>query len=228
MNEMIVGLREKMEMSKFVSDGTVRSIQESEGSLGRSGVRKEVAILFSDIRGFTAFSETKEPEEVVDMLNRYLHAQAEVVPRYDGDIDKFVGDELMVSFVGKDRESRAMRCGMELLQVVAAVGQGDKGEASLQVGVGVNSGEVVMGAMGAEHRMDYTVIGDAVNLAARLCGAAGPGTMVVSDKVYEALSDEERQQLQIEEPIHVKGKKEPISIYVYVDENAPGGAENAT
>jgi len=108
------------------------------------------------------------------------------------------------------------------------VGQGDKGEASLQVGVGVNSGEVVMGAMGAEHRMDYTVIGDAVNLAARLCGAAGPGTMVVSEKVYESLSDEERQRLKMEEPIQVKGKKEPISIYVYVDENAPGGAENAT
>src|SRR5690606_34179748 len=87
-NQMVVELRKKLALSKFVSGATVASIDQSQGAVERRGHREHVTVLFSDIRGFTAFSENRQPEEVVDMLNRYLHVQARAVNEYKGDIDK--------------------------------------------------------------------------------------------------------------------------------------------
>ena len=105
-NDMVAGLRHKMALSKYVSHETLRSVESltSTSSL-RNGERRRVTMLFSDVRGFTAFSETRQPEEVVAMLNDYLQAQAEVVSKHGGDIDKFVGDEVMARFTGDDAEN---------------------------------------------------------------------------------------------------------------------------
>jgi class 3 adenylate cyclase len=210
-NDMVAGLRHKMALSKYVSHETLKSVESltSTATL-RNGERRRVTMLFSDVRGFTAFSETRQPEEVVAMLNDYLQVQADVVSKHGGDIDKFVGDELMARFTGEDAEKRAARCAVEMIKAVSAMET--KQSHGLSVGVGVNAGDVVLGSMGAEHRLDFTVIGDAVNLAARLCSAAKGNEVLVTKPIRDAI---EGEGLKIEElePIKVKGKAEPIPIY---------------
>jgi len=150
------------------------------------------------------------------MLNEYLQAQADVVVKHGGDIDKFVGDELMARFTGEDMELRAARCAVGMIEAVAAV-NAKKGDQQLAVGVGVNAGDVVFGPMGAEHRLDFTVIGDSVNLAARLCSAAKGGEVLITKPIRDALEKAGGTDGEIEveelEPIRVKGKAEPIPIF---------------
>lgn len=214
LNHMIGELRKKLELSKFVSKATVGQVDAMESRVERSGERQHITVLFSDIRGFTAFSETVEPEEVVKMLNAYLDAQSDVVERFGGDIDKFVGDELMATFHGEDMEARAVSCAVQMIAAVARVGRSLPPEAKrMSVGVGVNVGEVVFGAMGARERMDFTVIGDAVNLGARLCSAAAPGEVIVSAAVREQVGERPGIAFEVREPIEVKGKRAPIEIY---------------
>lgn len=151
LNQMIAGLKQKIELSKFVSAATVRHVSETEGAVSRSGERRRITVLFSDIRGFTAFSETREPEEVVAMLNDFLHVQAVLVEKHGGDIDKFVGDELMARFTGPDMEARATRCAVEMVEAVAARNRalvGGSAAPSIRIGVGINTGDMVIGAMG--------------------------------------------------------------------------------
>jgi len=142
-----------------------------------SGQHREVTVLFADVRGFTAFAERRTPEEVVAHLNRYLEAIVEVVFHWQGTLDKFVGDAVVVYWGAPldqpDHAERAARCALHLRklmgQLQAARMAAD--EPALEVGIGINTGEVMVGNIGAEGRkMDYTVIGDTVNLAARVEG----------------------------------------------------------
>ncbi|MCA9706104.1 MAG: adenylate/guanylate cyclase domain-containing protein, partial [Myxococcales bacterium] len=214
LNLMIEELRKKLELSKFVSKATVGSVDAAQSAIERQGHRTRMTVLFSDVRGFTAFSESVQPEEVVAMLNRYLEAQAEVVDRHGGDIDKFVGDELMATFRGPDMESQAVACAVEMVAAVDRINAAlPEGSPRLQVGVGVNAGEVILGAMGARNRMDYTVIGDAVNLGARLCSAAEPGQVLVSAPVRIAAGNPAGLRFEALEPLRVKGKREPVEIF---------------
>jgi class 3 adenylate cyclase len=212
-NDMTRGLRQRLELAKFVSDETFRTVESIE-QIRRTGSRRRVTVMFSDIRGFTAFSETREPEEVVEMLNAFLQVQAEVVLRHGGDIDKFVGDELMARFDGEHQERQAIQAAVEITEVVTQLNhtRGKQG-VNIAVGVGVNTGDVIVGAMGAETRMDYTVIGDAVNLAARLCSAADRGEVIISDTTRAGASDLESIAFEAMTPIPLKGKSEltPIS-----------------
>jgi adenylate cyclase len=209
-NDMVAGLRQKIALSKFVSQATLETVERSSKEIRRGGERRRVTMVFSDVRGFTAFSETREPEEVVEMLNEYLQAQAEVVVKHGGDIDKFVGDELMARFTGDSMELRATKCAVEMIAAVNALNE-KIGAHNLSVGVGVNAGDVIFGAMGAEHRLDFTVIGDSVNLAARLCSSAKGGEVLVTQVIRDAVGD--ALEMEPLEPIRVKGKAEPIPIY---------------
>ncbi|MCR9162115.1 MAG: adenylate/guanylate cyclase domain-containing protein [Nannocystaceae bacterium] len=214
LNHMIGEVRKKLELSKFVSKATVGSVDAAESSITRRGTRERVTVLFSDIRGFTAFSETVEPEEVVQMLNRYLDVQASVVEAHGGDIDKFVGDELMAVFRGPDMETRALWCAVEMVQAIHRLnGALPPGTPQLEVGLGVNVGDVVFGAMGARNRMDFTVIGDAVNLGARLCSAAQPGQVLVSRFVLDATGDVPGLDCRAMDAIEVKGKRDPVEVF---------------
>jgi adenylate cyclase len=211
-NEMIQGLRAKFLLEKFVSRGAAAAAagQGSRLAVPTLGERRHVTVLFSDIRGFTAYSERVAPEQVVSMLNAFLAAQAAVVQRHGGDVDKFVGDELMAVFDGADAARRAVRCAVEMLEAV----EGVRGATGLAVGVGLSSGDVVYGPIGSPERMDFTVIGDVVNTGARLCSLAGGGQVVVNRAVVDAcrggLGDVEFEPL---EPMTVKGKREPVEIY---------------
>jgi class 3 adenylate cyclase len=177
-NEMIVGLRERLNLMKYVGSHTIDMIQKSsqdEVSLG--GDRKELAVLFSDVRGFTAFSEHRSPEDVIQMLNRYLGYQAELVTKHYGSVDKFVGDEMVALFFGDDALKRAIDCSIEIQQMAKKRWETDADK--ITVGIGINYGPVILGNMGAKERMDYTVIGATVNLGARLCASAEPEQILV-------------------------------------------------
>jgi adenylate cyclase len=215
-NEMVSGLRQKLELSKFVSRATIDQVESSDGTVHREGERRRLTVLFSDIRGFTAFSETREPEEVVAMLNAYLQVQSEVVIAHGGDIDKFVGDELMARFSGEGHATRATLAAVEMIEVVAKLNEtrGLAEDAQIHIGVGINSGEMILGAMGSEQRMDFTVIGDAVNLGARLCSVAARGEVVTSQVSREMAGELADITFQVREPVKVKGKSEPIEIFV--------------
>lgn len=213
-NEMVRGLRQKIELSKFVSRDTLREVETHVGTMARGGERRRIAVLFSDIRGFTPFAESHEPEAVVAMLNRYLQAQADVVVRHGGDIDKFVGDEIMARFTGRDMALRAARAAIDMVAAVGALNRARAGEADgAAVGVGVNVGDAVLGAMGAEQRMDFTAIGDTVNTAARLCAVAAPGEVLVTDAVRRDLDAVTEIAFSALEPMHLKGKHETVAVY---------------
>lgn len=214
LNLMIEEIRKKLELSKFVSKATMGTVDAAKAGIEREGQRTRLTVLFSDVRGFTAFSETVEPEEVVQMLNRYLDAQADVVERHGGDIDKFVGDELMATFRGPDMEARALASAIQMVEAVERINDALPDEVPrLQIGVGLNVGEVVLGAMGARNRMDFTVIGDAVNLGARLCSAAEPGQVLMTTAVRTAAGNPEGVRFEQLPPLRAKGKREPIEVF---------------
>jgi adenylate cyclase len=211
-NEMIVGLREHFHLQKFVSQQTVDAVRQAD-SMGvkLGGERKTATVFFSDVRGFTSFSEKVEPERVVAMLNSILSRQTAIVKKYGGDIDKFVGDELVAVFLGNDMVKRAVECGIEIQQTMNDVSS-TAGE-DVGIGIGINTGEMVMGAMGSEDRMDFTVIGDSVNLGARLCSAAKRGQILLSENSADYLHGATSIQLEKLEPIHVKGKEQQVKIF---------------
>jgi len=211
-NEMVRGLRHKLELSKFVSQSTMRAVEENAGAVARGGERRRIAVVFSDIRGFTPFSEAHEPEAVVAMLNTYLSAQAEVAARHGGDIDKFVGDEMMTRFTGTDMARRAVRAAVEMVAAVEALNR-SRGGSLCRIGVGVNVGDAILGAMGAELRMDYTAIGDTVNVAARLCSAAGAGEVLVTDDVQRELHGAAGLVFEALAPLRLKGKVDAVPVY---------------
>jgi class 3 adenylate cyclase len=177
-NEMIVGLRERLNLMKYVGTHTIDMIQStSEEEVVLGGTRKELAVLFSDVRGFTAYSENRAPEEVIQMLNQYLGHQAELVTKHYGSVDKFVGDEMVALFFGDTALKRAIDCAIEIQQMSRKRQESDTDKIS--IGIGINYGPVILGNMGAKERMDYTVIGATVNLGARLCAAAEPEQVLI-------------------------------------------------
>jgi adenylate cyclase len=213
MNEMVVGLNERLQLEKFVSGGTMAAIRRSEqNGVQLGGTRRRATMLFCDIRGYTGFAERHEPAVVVEVLNFYFQHLARLVQAHQGDIDKFVGDQILAVFTGEAAEDRAVRCALAMQAAMAELG-GDRPSWDLAIGVGVNAGEVVMGAMGSADRMDYTVLGDAVNLAARLCGQAGRGQILVSQAIRAEIADTPNFLVEPLPPVHLKGKQEPVPIY---------------
>jgi adenylate cyclase len=213
MNEMIVQLNERFQLAKFVSGGTIAAIRTSDHEGVRlGGERRCVTVLFCDIRGYTAFSESVDPEIVVEVLNFYLQHQADIVARHHGDIDKFVGDQIVAVFQGEAMVRNAVACALEIQQVMARLGR-ERPDWQLAVGIGINTGDVVMGAMGSRQRMDYTVLGDNVNLAARLCSHASPGQTLLTENARAAVAAEPGFLIEPLPPITVKGKSAPVPVY---------------
>lgn len=213
-NAMIGELNERIELMKFVSQGTVSAIRRADAAgVARVGERRHLAILFSDIRGYTAFSEQVAPEVVVDMLNLYLDSQTQTIRAHQGDVDKFVGDEIVAIFDGPGMERRAVDCGIEIqrnMQVLLA----EHPDWNLTIGIGIASGEVVLGAMGAQDRMDFTVLGSTVNLAARLCSAAPGGQILVNTAIRDAtLNANAAVVFDAQEPRQLKGYAQPVATY---------------
>jgi adenylate cyclase len=209
-NDMIGGLRERLHLQKFVSEQTVRAVRAADAEgIRLGGERKRATVFFSDIRGFTAFAESRDPEEVVAVLNECLSRQARIVRSHGGDIDKYVGDELVAVFEGEGMATNAVSAAREIQTSLA--GQ-KEGKAYLTVGIGINTGDMVMGAMGSEDRMAFTVIGDSVNLGSRLCAAAKGGQILISEETARELGGGPGVLRKLE-PLQVKGKQEPVVVY---------------
>ena len=208
-NQLLNTLKERLEMLKFVSNATIEAIRKNLTDRDLGGQRKEVTVFFSDIRGFTKWSEKRPPEEVISMLNETLSFQAEVIKKHGGDIDKFVGDEMVAVFEGDKKDRRAVQAAIDIQQkateILLAAGL------EIAIGIGINTGAVVMGAMGSDNRLDYTVIGNHVNLGARLCSAAGPHEIILSENTARNL--ERSTKLTELEPVSVKGIEKPVQIY---------------
>ena len=185
-NDMIVNLRERLQLMKYVGSHTMDMIKgASDGDVPLGGAQRELAVLFTDLRGFTAYSENREPAEVIAMLNRYLGFQAEIVPDFDGSIDKFVGDEMMALFIGDDAFERAISCALAIQRRVEEEHKTDP--APVHVGMGINYGPVILGNMGAQNRLDYTAIGNTVNLGNRLMQVAAPGQVLVRKELLDQM-----------------------------------------
>lgn len=215
-NKMTDHLREKLQMQKFVSKSTIDMVKQKarSGDIDLGGTKENFAFLFSDVRGFTAMSEKLKPEEVVSILNDYLDLQSQIIKKHGGDIDKFVGDEVMAVFSGTKKADNAISAAVEIIDEIEKLNKQrqDKGMRTVDVGIGLNSGEVVHGRMGSRDRMDNTSIGDAVNLAARLCSQAEAGRVIAS-KVIVSSATKKRFVGKKLDPIRVKGKEKPIPIY---------------
>jgi len=186
----------------------------ASGNFDLGGTRINLAFLFSDIRGFTAMSEKMEPEEVVPLLNEYLDLQAKIIKRNDGDIDKYVGDEVMAVFGGDNKADNAIACAIEIINQIALLNKNkdDAGLKSVNVGIGLNLGVVIQGRMGSSDRMDNTCIGDTVNLAARLCSQAGPGAILASKDIVSKSTGDTFHFKKLD-PVKVKGKENLIEVY---------------
>jgi adenylate cyclase len=211
-NDMIVQLNERFELQKFVSRGTMQAIQGSDHrTVSLGGERRRAAVLFADIRGYTAFSENRDPEEVVAVLNSYFQQLSDLVVANHGDIDKFVGDQIMAVFDGARMTKHAVQCATDFMNIMDTLAA--QSGADLAIGIGVHVGEVVVGAMGSRERKDFTVLGDNVNLSARLCSNAAAGQTLVSRDVVDDLPKKFAQTAKPLEPIFVKGKSKPIEIF---------------
>jgi adenylate cyclase len=149
---------------------------------------------------------------VVEVLNLYFQQQADIVAKHHGDIDKFVGDQIVAVFQEQAMERNAVRCALEIQSATDQLGR-QHPDWDLDVGIGINTGEVIMGAMGSKNRMDFTVLGDNVNLAARLCSHAGPGQTLLTQSTYEGIADCPEFAPEPLMPIVVKGKRKPVPVY---------------
>ena len=217
-NAMTAGLRERADMQKFVSHSTVEMIQRRQPDAA-PGARREITLFFCDIRGFTAFAEQRPAEEVVRVLNGYLHLQADLVKRCNGDVDKFIGDAVFAHFSGRDMALDAVRCGVEIQRALRQTSAAAADLPVLAVGIGIATGEVIIGSIGSDDRLDYTAVGPAVNLASRLCSAAEPHDILLSDRTFELVRD-----LVAAEPVppmSVKGFSAPVHAYRMVRREAP-------
>jgi len=203
-------------VSKRIVDELIRD--PSKAKLG--GDRKEITVLFSDIRGFTSFSEKHQPEEVVSLLNEYLGAMTEIVFEYEGTLDKFVGDAVMALWgapIGQpDHAERAVRCALAMIAKLKQLQAkwASEGRYVIDIGIGINTGDMVVGNMGAEgKKMDYTVIGDNVNLGARLEGLTRKynNHIIISEYTYEQVKDIVLAREL--DSVTVKGKENPVVVY---------------
>ena len=212
-NQMISHLGERIELMKFVSHGTVSAIQSAEQEgMERGGERRRVSVIFTDIRGYTEFSERVPPEKVIEVLNEYFDVQTEIVEQHEGDIDKFIGDALVAVFEGDDMERRAVKCAVGITDAMARLLE-EHPEHELHVGIGVASGVVVMGAMGAKDRMDFTVLGSTVNLSARLCSKAAPDQVLIDRATRDAAFGVTGVEFDELPAIPLKGYADPVPVF---------------
>jgi adenylate cyclase len=204
--------------SRYLSSDIVSQLMDNPEFASLGGAKKEATIFFADICGYTSFSEGKEPEYIVEVLNEFFSVALEVVIKYQGYIDKLIGDCIMAAFGvpmpnGIDDAINAVACAVEIQALV-----NDKkrtffrGAAEhLKVSIGMNTGPVVVGNLGSNRRMDYSVISDTVNTAARLEGVATADDIIISASTRDAVGD--RFKIKELPPVKVKGKEKPVPIF---------------
>ena len=207
---------------RLLSPAIAEQVIAGKVEVAKGGEQRQTTVLFSDIRGFTSMSESRNAQEIVDMLNEYFELMVDIVFQYEGTLDKFVGDEIMALYgspvTHADDPIRAVRTALEMLRVLDEWNQqrAAEGKVPVVIGIGINTGEVVAGYLGSSKALEYTVIGDPVNTGARLCSAAQAGQILVSEDTEKHLNG--LFDLQEQPPIPLKGKSRPLRIFSVIGE----------
>jgi len=203
----------------YVSSSVVNEMLKYPDKLKLGGDKKELSVLFSDIREFTTIAEGMSPEELVNVLNEYLTVMTDVVFRYDGTLDKYIGDAIMAIYGApldlEDHASRACHSALDMITELAKLNEkwNAENKKPMDIGIGINTGPMMVGNMGSEQRFDFTVMGDSVNLGSRLEGAnkSYKTKVIISEYTYEMVKDE-FVCMELDS-VRVKGKQEPVKIY---------------
>ncbi|MBN2255582.1 MAG: HAMP domain-containing protein [Deltaproteobacteria bacterium] len=199
---------------RYVSPAILKMIMADPSKTWLKGTRNEASILFTDIRGFTSYSESREPEKIVESLNEYFAIATKSILDNGGYVDKFIGDAVLgvfgVPLPQADHAERAVRAAVEMQRTLHEAGNNGN-ELVSQVGIGINSGVVVSGNLGSQVKMEYSIIGDSVNVASRLNSLAGSGEVIISKSVYELTSD--IVTVEALPPQKVKGKSQLIECF---------------
>ena len=199
----------KKQFEHYLDPRQVKQLQENPGLLKLGGQRKECTILFTDVRGFTSLSEKLPPEQITDLMNKTLTIQSNAVKKYGGMVDKYIGDAMMAIFNAPvDLDMHEDRAILSAIEIKRKMKEADLG---IDIGIGINSGTVMLGNCGSDDRFDYTAIGDAVNLAARLESS----TKEVGKDIVIGYDTIKNTNIYVEKlkPIKVKGKAKDIEIY---------------
>ena len=204
--------------ARYLSNDLVKDLVERPELVKPGGDSKLATVFFADIRGYTSFTEGRDPEYIVKILNEYFNEAVEIVIKNRGYIDKFIGDCIMAAWGVPMRNEEedavsAVRAAVEIQELVSSTNRAFfTGEAeSLRIGIGMHTGPLVAGNLGSARRMDYTVIGDTVNVAARLEGVAEANEVIITEDTRAHLED--LFELEKRKPVKVKGKANPIPIY---------------
>ena len=204
--------RTKAELSRYVSLSTLRVVENiASGKDTLSGRAADITVLFSDIRRFTNIAEDMNPAEVFEMLNRYLSEQIQIIEEHGGIVDKLNGDGVMAVFEGPEMAADALRCAKAITQRLSEVSRGWEND-GIGVGIGVNSGPVHVGSIGSAGRKDYTVVGNTVNLAARLCGCADRFQVLFTENTKSLIESEELNCMSMGK-VTLKGMENPVNVF---------------
>jgi len=200
--------------SRYLSPQVLEQVLADKHRPSLQSARRDLTVLFVDIRNFTRFAELHQPEKVVEVLNQYLDIMVDVVFKYQGTLDKFLGDGLLALFGTPlrqaDHPQRAVRAALEIQRAIGAfnTSRGQQGAMPLDIGIGINSGEAIVGNIGSEKRMEYTVIGDMVNVAQRLQTQAQGGEVLISDTTLTHVRELVTVYATVE--AQVKGRQQPV------------------
>ena len=201
---------------RYVSEVVAAEIVADPGRhLKLGGEKREVTVLFGDLRGFTPLAERLDPHDAVDIFNIYLTHVIDTVFEFSGNLDKFRGDGFMAFFGApmhrEDDPANAVRCAIAMQEKLKDITFAKFPDLRLNMGIGINTGVVIAGNIGSERRTDYTVIGDAVNVAQRFESGAGPGQILITGSTYECV----KEVVDVRElgPLRVAGKQEGVMAY---------------
>ena len=198
---------------RMVSPAVIDQLDPNSLQLG--GKRTDITVLFADVRGFTSFSESQEPEKLVSILNRYLGAMADAVLSQEGTIDKFMGDAIMSWFNAPvpqvDHTLRAVKAALAIRARFEALYLELPKEAHLSFGAGIHYGDAILGLIGTDRRVEYTAISDSVNTAKRLQENSAKNQIIISREAYARVKDE--IEVKPVAPVAAKGKTQPLEVY---------------
>ncbi len=173
---------------------------------------EELAVCFTDLRGFTAFSEETEPNQLFALVSALLAEQVQIIDKFGGYVDKFGGDGVMAIFDGPDKVIQSCLCALTILDSARVTESADH-EKIRRFGIGIHTGHAVIGNLGSPERLDYSAIGSTVNLAARLCGQAEGNSVVVSKAVRDAAQNDSRLKFHSERAVAIRGIKDAVTVY---------------
>jgi len=207
----------RAQISRLIPPSVVDQVLKGELTIEKGGRLSECTMLFSDIRGFTTMSDGRPAQEIVNTLNEYFEVMVDILFKYSGTLDKFVGDEIIGLFGAPiaidDAPFKAVACAIAMLQGLEEFNRtrAAENQSPIRIGIGINTGNVITGSIGSTRALQYTAIGDAMNVASRLVNVAGSGEIIISEHTYRHVAG--RVEAAALPPVKVKGKAEELKVY---------------